>query len=101
VPVAGGDGSASKGFDTKNEASEVLVEVASVETAQFFRTVRGKLMHIRAPGAAIARLCSPKAARAGDTIGEVIELGNHEVAKTLGRRFCDECLRRAGIPQDL
>jgi hypothetical protein len=75
-----------------------FTDVVNAGNATFFQTVRGRLLHVRAPGRVPVRLCSLRTARASAVIGEVVEHGNYETARALNRRFCDECLRRAGIP---
>ena len=70
-------------------------------TAEFFSTARGKVMHIRAPGVGVVRLCALKTSRAKDQVEDVIGLGKYAKAKDQGRRFCAECLRRAGIGKDV
>ena len=63
----------------------------------FFQTLRGTVMHVRAPGDAWARLCSLKTTRPSEVFKDVIELGNFEKARTQGRQFCTTCLSRAGL----
>ena len=69
----------------------------ATEATVFFRSTRGRVVHIQAPGAGWAPLCSVKTARAGVLFGDVIVLGNFEAAKTQDKRFCSTCLGRAGL----
>ena len=64
---------------------------------EFFQTLRGTVMHVRAPGKAWTRLCSLKTARAAEAFTDVVELGNFDKAKTQGRPFCSTCMSRAGL----
>jgi hypothetical protein len=84
--------------DEGNEGKAGFAEVVDASNAKFFRTARGKVLHALAPGPVPLRLCSIKTARASAVIDKVIECGDYEMAKLLDRRFCDECLRRAGLP---
>ena len=69
----------------------------------FFATTRGTVIHVRAPGPAWARLCGLRTSRASRPAlsgAQVIEFGGIGRARTQGRRFCEECLARAGCQDD-
>ena len=57
-------------------------DAVNMETALFFQTIVGKVMHVRAPGPVPERLCSLKTTRSSDVLGGVHELGNYEKVRT-------------------
>jgi hypothetical protein len=70
----------------------------------FFTTVRGNIIHIRAPGPSWIRLCelrTSRAARPALAEAHVIRFDGKDHARSQKRPFCLICISRSENPEDL
>ena len=70
------------------------------EDLVFYSSVRGTVIHIRAPGDAWVKLCDSRSAKSRQPplgVEQVIPFGGYTNAQKQERRFCTECLVRARV----
>ena len=67
------------------------------EELLFFSTIKGTLIHCKAPGEAWKQLCLQGKTKRAVPAANVIEQGNFEQAKQKGTKFCPRCISAARL----
>ena len=79
------------------KATGTAGELPIFEELLFFSTIKGTLIHCKAPGEAWKQLCLQGKTKREVPAANVIEQGNFEQAKQKGAKFCPRCISAARL----